>query len=485
MTGSAAPPLDEREEMTLPAELLDRFKTIVGPKGWIDDPAAMKPYVTERRDLYEGRAALIVRPSSVSEVSAVMKCAFEKGVAVVPQGGNTGLVGGGVPFAGGQEIVLSLSRLNKIREIDPLNDSITVDAGVVLSDIQQAAESVDRLFPLRIASEGSCQIGGNLSTNAGGTSVLQYGNTRDLALGLEVVLADGEIWNGLRALRKDNTGYDLKQLFIGAEGTLGIITGALLKLYPRPCDRQVAIVGLRDLPAAIEFLALAKANSSHQLSAFELLPRLGLDYVCRHIPQTEEPLSERCEWNVLLEISGGRSPDDLRPVIEAVLEAAYMKGLLRDGVIAVNAKQAAAFWRLRESFSDAQKPEGGSIKHDISVPVSKIPAFIERASVAIQNLIPGVRIIAFGHIGDGNVHFNPSQPIGADKKWFLDQWESVSRLVHDIAVDLGGSISAEHGLGRMKRLEILRYKSPVEMDLMRRLKSVLDPKNILNPGKVL
>ncbi|MCW5729918.1 MAG: FAD-binding oxidoreductase [Alphaproteobacteria bacterium] len=465
--------------------MLERFREIVGARGFIDDPAAMEPHLVEWRDLYRGRAAAVLKPASVEEVSAILLLCQESGTRIVPQGGNTGLVGGGIPFSGGEEVVLSLSRLNRVRAIDSANDTITVEAGCILANVQAAAEQADRLFPLRIGSEGTCQIGGNLSTNAGGTAVLHYGNMRDLVLGLEVVLPDGRIWDGLRGLRKDNTGYDLKQLFIGAEGTLGVITAAVLKLFPKPRDVQVAMVSVRDVEAAIELLAMAKGTSGNQVTAFELMPRLGIDYVLRHIPGTQEPLPSRHDWNVLMELSGGKAAGDLAPMMQAILEAGMEAGLVLDGAIAQNAAQAAALWRLRDGMSEAQKPEGGSIKHDISVPVSRMPEFIARASEAVRAIVPGTRIVAFGHIGDGNVHFNPSQPVGADKQWFLDQWQPISRAVHDICAELGGSISAEHGLGRMKREEITRYKSAVEMDLMRQIKGLLDPKGIMNPGKVV
>ncbi len=465
--------------------LLERLKAAVGPKGWIAEPDAMAPYLNEYRDLYHGRAALVLRPATTAEVAAVVKICAEGGIRIVPQGGNTGLVGGGVPFEGGDEVVISLSRLNRVRAIDLQNDTITVEAGVVLAAVQAAADEHTRLFPLRIGSEGSCQIGGNLSTNAGGTAVLHYGNARELVLGLEVVLADGSVWDGLRGLRKDNTGYDLKQLFIGAEGTLGIITAAVLKLFPKPGDVQVGFVAVRDVPAAVELLGLAQAESGGRVTSFELMPRLAIDFVRRHIPDTVDPLPTRYNWHVLIELSGGRADGGLRRTLENVLGLGLEKGLIVDGVIAESEAQAAALWKLRDSVSEAQKPEGGSIKHDISVPVSRIAEFIARASTAVEAMIPGVRPLAFGHLGDGNIHFNPCQPEGADKQAFLDRWEPVSHMVHDLAVELGGSISAEHGLGRLKRDEITRYKSPLEIDLMRRIKAVLDPKGLMNPGKVI
>jgi D-lactate dehydrogenase (cytochrome) len=469
----------------LPPELLAKFRKIVGDKYAVTDAADIAPYVTEERDLFHGRSPLVLRPGSTGEVAAICRLASEHRIALVPQGGNTGLVGGGVPFEGGDEVVLNLSRLNRIRAIDLLNDTITVEAGVVLASVQAAAEENNRLFPLRIGSEGSCQIGGNLSTNAGGTAVLHYGNTRELVLGLEVVLPDGRIWDGLRGLRKDNTGYDLKQLFIGAEGTLGIITAAVLKLFPKPGDVQVAFAAVRDVKAAVELLGLAQDESGRRVTSFELMPRLAIDFVRCHIPDTVDPLPTRYDWHVLIELSGGRGDGGLRRTMENILGLGMEKDLVLNGVIADSEAKAAALWKLRDSISEAQKPEGGSIKHDISVPVSRIAEFIERASRAVEKMIPGARPLAFGHLGDGNIHFNPCQPEGGDKQAFLDQWGPVSHMVHDLAAALGGSISAEHGLGRMKREEITRYKSALEIDLMRRIKSVLDPKGIMNPGKVI
>jgi len=465
-------------------ELLHRLRAIVGPRGFIDDPADMAPHLVEWRDLYRGAAALVLKPGSVAEVQAILRLCHETGTKVVPQGGNTGLVGGGIPFDRGDEVVLSLSRLNRVRAVDPMNDTITVEAGCILARVQQAAAEVDRLFPLRIGSEGTCQIGGNLSTNAGGTAVLHYGNMRDLVLGLEVVLADGTLWNGLRGLRKDNTGYDLKQLFIGGEGTLGIITAAVLKLFPRPRDRQVAIAAVRDIDASVELLALAKGLSGNQVTGFEILPRIGIEFVLRHVPGTQDPLQRAHEWQVLIELSGGEADGSLSRSMERILELGFEKGLVVDAVIATSETQADAFWKIRDAMSEAQKPEGGSIKHDVSVPVSKMPVFIREASAAVAARFPGARIVAFGHIGDGNVHFNISQPVGADRAAFLSRWSEANELVHDIVAGFDGSISAEHGLGRMKVEEIKRYKSPVELDLMRRIRKALDPKGILNPGKV-
>ena len=456
-----------------------------GPGGWSTDPDVIAPHLVEWRGLYRGRSPLLLRPADTASVAAIVALCAETGTKLVPQGGNTGLVGGGVPFEGNDEVILSLGRMNRVRAVDALDNTMTVEAGCTLMAVQAAAEAADRLFPLRIASEGTCQIGGNLSTNAGGTAVLRYGNTRDLVLGLEVVLPDGRIWDGLRALRKDNTGYDLKHWFIGAEGTLGVITAAVLKLFPRPRDRQTAFVAIPNVMAAVELLAMARDRSGDAVTAFELMPRIGVEFVTRNVPGATDPLAQAYDWYALLELSGGAAPGELRPMLENMLEAAMAAGLVLDAVLAESDAHAKAIWRLREELSDAQKPEGGSIKHDISVPVSKMPEFIEQATRVALAVGPGARPVAFGHIGDGNVHFNLSQPPGADRAAFLDQWETVNETVHDIAASLGGSISAEHGIGRLKRAEIRRYKSPVEMELMQRLKTALDPAGIMNPGKVL
>ncbi|MGQ3028074.1 MAG: FAD-binding oxidoreductase [Ferrovibrionaceae bacterium] len=469
----------------IPAEVIARLKTAVGTRGFIEDPAEIAPYVVEWRGLYRGNSPLVVRPTSTAEVAAVMAICQETGTRLVPQGGNTSLVGGSVPFEANDEIVISLSRMNRIRSIDPMDDTLTAEAGCVLAQVQEAAAGVDRLFALRIASEGSCQIGGNLSTNAGGTNVLRYGNARDQVLGLEVVLPDGRIWDGLRALRKDNTGYDLKQLFIGAEGTLGIITAAVLKLHPRPASVETAFVAVPDPHAALKLLDLAKRRSGGQVTACELMPRLGLDYVLRHTPGTRDPFAERHPWMVLLEFASGDGGGALRTALEATLEDGLTDGIVLDAVVADTMEQAKALWFLRESMSEAQKPEGGSIKCDIAVPISRTPDFIDRASRAVEAICDGVRIIAFGHLGDGNIHFNPSQPVGMDKQAFLDRWEEITGVIHAITHELGGSISAEHGLGRLKRDEITHYKPAVEIDLMRTLKRTLDPGNVLNPGKVV
>jgi len=466
-------------------DILDRLRAVVGPRGFVADPAEMAPYLTEWRDLWHGVSPLVLRPASTAEVAEIVRLCAESGTGIVPQGGNTSLCGGSVPSERGDEVVLSLSRMRAVRDLDLRNDTITVEAGCVLQDVQQAAADAGRLFPMRIAAEGSCQIGGNLSTNAGGTAVLRYGNMRDLVLGLEAVLPDGRVWNGLRGLRKDNTGYDLKQLFIGAEGSLGIVTAAVLKLFPQPAAVETAFVAVTDVEAAISLLGTAKSLSGSQVTAFELVPRLGLEMVLRHIPDTHDPLADRHDWYALIELSAGRDDGALRDTMEAILAAGYEAGQVLDATIAASQAQAQALWKLREGLSEAQKHAGGSIKHDISVPVSRMAAFIAEAAAAVTAQVPGTRIVAFGHIGDGNVHFNPSQPPDMDKQAFLDRWEEVSDLVHRITAAHGGSISAEHGVGRLKRDEILRYKDPVEIDLMRRIKRALDPQNIMNPGKVI
>ena len=466
-------------------EALDRIRGIVGPRGWTTDPNEMEPFLVEERGLYKGRARMVVRPATTDEVAEVVKVCAEAEIAIVPQGGNTGLVGGGIPFERGDEIVLSLGRMNRVRAIDPLNYTMTVEAGCILAAAQKAAADAGRLFPLSLGAEGTCQIGGNLSTNAGGVGVLRYGMARDLVLGLEVVLPDGRIWDGLRGLRKDNTGYDLKQLFIGAEGTLGIITAVVLKLFPKPASVETAFIAVPDPAAALELLARMRAGTGDSVTAFELISRRPLEMVLRHIPGTSDPLADAHPWYVLMEASSGDSGGGLRSALENVLAAAAEADLVRDAVIAASGEQAKALWRLRETITEAQKPEGGSIKHDVSVPVSKVPEFIERANAACEAALPGIRVVAFGHAGDGNIHYNLSQPVGADRAEFLARWSEFNRIVHDIVADLGGSISAEHGIGRLKREELRHYKPAVAIDLMRILKQALDPKGIMNPGKVI
>ncbi|NWH09282.1 MAG: FAD-binding oxidoreductase [Alphaproteobacteria bacterium] len=421
-------------------------------------------------------------PNSVEAVSQIMAICNASHTQVVPQGGNTGLAGGQIPTG---EVLLSLKRMDRVRGVDALNNTMTLEAGVTLARAQAVAAEAGRLFPLSLASEGSAMIGGVISTNAGGTQVLRYGNARALVLGLEAVLPDGRIWEGLRSLRKDNTGYDLKQLFIGAEGTLGVITAAVLALYPRPRQLETAFVALKDPAAAIELLTRLQGETGGAVTAYELMPALGLDFVTRHIPGTRAPLAQRHAWSVLIEVSSFAQDLSARAALERTLSSASDEGMVLDAAIAESEAQRAGIWRLREAMSEAQKFEGGSLKHDISVPVRAIPAFLAEASAAVEAAIPGVRVVAFGHAGDGNVHFNLSQPVGLAREAFLAEGPRIGRIVHDIAHALGGSISAEHGLGQMKAGEILRYKSAVAMDMMRAVKRALDPHGIMNPGKVL
>nr|WP_047582851.1 FAD-binding oxidoreductase [Methylobacterium sp. ZNC0032] len=464
--------------------ILDHMAGIVGAKNIITDADAMVPYLKEWRDLFRGKAQGIVRPGSTAEVAELVKLAAETGTVLVPQGGNTGLVGGQIPISEGREVILSLQRLDKVRAVDSDGDTMIVEAGVTLKRAQDAAEAAGRLFPLSLASEGSCTIGGNLSTNAGGTAVLAYGNARELCMGLEVVLPDGRIWNGLRQLRKDNTGYDLRNLFIGAEGTLGIITAAVLKLFPAPAARATAFLAVPDPAAALELLNAAKAGAGGTLTTFELMPRIGLDFVLRHASGTRDPLSEPSPWYVLMEISAQQA-SGLDEHVEAFLGEALEKGIVTDAALAGSLTQRADFWKLREMLSEVQTYEGGSIKHDVSVPIHATPEFLARAIATVEAMVPGCRPVPFGHLGDGNIHFNVSQPLGADKAGFLARWSEMNEAVHAIVAELHGSISAEHGIGRLKRDLLPGVKDPVELDLMRTLKKTLDPKGILNPGAVL
>ncbi len=466
-------------------ETLDRIKAAVGPKGWLADPADLAPFLEERRGLYRGNTPVVVRPASTEEVAAVVRICAETGTAIVPQGGNTGLVGGSVPDAGGGEILLNLSRMNRVRQVDPANDTITVEAGCVLANVQAAAADVDRLFPLSLGAEGSCQIGGNLSTNAGGTAVLRYGNMRELTLGLEVVLPNGDIWDGLRGLRKDNTGYDLKQIFVGAEGTLGIITAAVLRLYPRPREVVTALAAMRDPAAAVALFGRARAAVGEAVTACELMPRVGIDMALRHVPDTVDPLAGRLDHYLLVELSSARDGTALRDGLEALLAGAMETGEVLDATIAATEAQARGLWRLREAIPEALRSEGGSIKHDVAVPVSRVAEFLDEATARVTAALPGVRPVAFGHIGDGNIHFNLSEPEGADSAVFLGEWERMNRIVHGVVMQMGGSFSAEHGIGRLKRDELQRYKSEVEVGLMRKLKTALDPDGLMNPEKIL
>ena len=464
------------------AKTLTRLKEIVGPRGFSEDASVIAPHLEEWRSKYKGSSPLMLQPDSTEQVSRILAVCHETATPIVPQGGNTGLVGGQIPFNG--EVLLSLERLNRITGIDVENQSMSVEAGVVLAAAQSAAREKGLLFPLSLAAEGSATIGGNLSTNAGGVNVLRYGMMRDLVLGLEAVLADGRTLNLMTALRKDNTGYDLKQIFVGAEGTLGIITAAILKLFPEPKTRATVFVAISSPAAAVRLLAGMQADSGGQISAFELIPRIGLELITHHIAGARDPLSKHSPWYVLVEATSAVQ-FDLDTAIERSLASAGEMGLVSDAVIAKSESQRAALWSLRENMSEAQKREGPSIKHDVSVPVSAIPEFLERATAAVLSAIPGARAVSFGHIGDGNIHFNFSAPIGADGVGFLARWQEIQRIVHDIVHEFGGSISAEHGIGRLKRDLMTRIKSPVELQMMRGVKTLFDPKNILNPGKVL
>ena len=457
---------------------------IVGSSNVIVDPSDMQPYLVEERGIYKGAARAIVRPASTQEVSRVVALCNARRIRIVPQGGNTGLVGGQIPSLAGDEIVLSLKRMDRIREVDATANTLTVDAGVTLQRAQEEAEKVNRLFPLSLPAEGTATIGGNLSTNAGGVAAIAYGVARDLVFGLEVVLADGRIMSLLGKVKKDNTGYDLKNLFIGAEGTLGIITGAVLKLFPKPRATCTALAGLASPQAALELLELAQDRAGADVKSFELVPRIGIDFVLRHGANTRDPLAAPHAWYVLMELAS-QTDAALETTMETILADAIERGCVEDATIAASLDQRLAFWRLRELLSEVQKHEGGSIKHDISVPISCAPAFLADVEKQVTAAIPGARVVAFGHLGDGNIHCNVSQPVGADKQAFLDRWDEVNAIVHGIVAKYAGSISAEHGIGLMKRNELPHVKDPVAFDLMRTLKKTLDPNGILNPGKVL
>ena len=466
----------------LSADLLARFIAIVGDKHAITDPQAQAPYLLEMRDMFHGHTPVVLRPGSVAEVADILKLANETSTPIVPQGGNTGLVGGQIAQHG--EIVLSLNRLDRIREVDPVSNTMTCEAGVTLQRAREAAAEADRLYPQLLPSEGTCTIGGNLSTNAGGTAALAHGIARSHALGIEVVLADGRVLHNLNKLKKDNTGYDLKNLFIGAEGTLGVITAAVLRLVPRPRAVETAFVGVPSPEAALDLLGLATERTAGGVTSFELMLRLGIELVLRHGAGCRDPLPEKHPWYVLIELSS-QARSGLRAVMEEILAEGLERGLIEDATIADSLEQGKMFWRIRELFGEVQRHEGGSIKHDISVPVAAVPAFINEASAAVIKLIPGSRPLPFGHLGDGNIHYNVAQPVGADKADFLKRWDEVNGVVFDVVAKHGGSISAEHGIGVIKRDLLPKVKDPVAFDLMRTLKRTLDPKGILNPGKVL
>ncbi|HEY2836617.1 MAG TPA: FAD-binding oxidoreductase [Rhizomicrobium sp.] len=462
-------------------EIFDRLKHAAGLNGFSEDAQEIAPQLEELRGRLHGRSPLLLKPATTEQVSAILGICHETGTPIVPQGGNTGLVGGQIPLHG--EVLLSLKRMNRIRHMDAPGMSLAVEAGVTLKQTQEAAATEHLLFPLTLGSEGSCTIGGNISTNAGGNHVLRYGMMRALVLGLEVVLADGRVLPMLKSLHKDNTGYDLKQIFIGAEGTLGVVTAASLRLFPQPVQMVTAFTAVPSPTAALSLLGHMQTSTGGLLSSFELISRQTLELVLRHIPGTRDPLSIPSPWYVLMEISGGAGAS-LEALAQSALEAAIHSGLVTDAVVAQNQTQARSFWHMRESMSEAEKREGVSIKHDISVPVASIPDFIAEATAAVMNKYPGARPVCFGHMGDGNLHFNFNAPPGQEAAWSAE-WEEVQLTVHDIVKRYSGSISAEHGIGQMKRDVLPRYKSSEELDAMRALKAAFDPKNILNPGKTV
>ncbi|MEQ1580710.1 MAG: FAD-binding oxidoreductase [Steroidobacteraceae bacterium] len=465
-------------------ELLSHLRSIVGPSGYLDQAADIEPYLVDHRKLYRGATSLVLRPDSTDQVSRILAACNEAGVGVVPVGGNTSYCGGTVPDEDGSEIVLALGRLKRVRTIDPINNTMIVEAGCVLAEVQKAAEGVDRLFPLSLGSEGSCQIGGNLSTNAGGTAVLHYGMTRDLVLGLEVVLADGRVLDGLKGLRKDNTGYDLKHLFMGAEGTLGVITAASLKLFPRPVSVATALISVPTPQAAVDLLGRLR-SATGSLTTFELMPRIGLELTAKHINGVSDPFDAPSPWYVLAEATSPRAGDPLESIMETALGDAMEAGLLADAVVAQSEAQRQMFWRIREQIPEAQRQEGASIKHDVSVMISRLPAFMEEGAAIVKRLAPTARLVAYGHLGDGNLHFNVTVPIGGDGKQFLASAPAINEAIHDLIAEYRGSISAEHGIGRLKRGELEHYKSSAELEVMRAVKQALDPRGIMNPGKVL
>ncbi len=468
-----------QQGMTSPSpEALSALKSALGPGGWTDDPADIAPWLTEWRNRWQGNTPLLLTPRSTEEVARAVRICAEHRVAIVPQGGDTGLVGGQIPYG---EVLLSTRKLRAVRDVTPLDDAMTVEAGVTLLEAQQAATAADRMFPLSLAAEGTATIGGVISTNAGGTAVIRYGVMRDLVLGIEAVMPDGEVFHGLKRLRKDNTGYDLKQLLIGAEGTLGVVTAATLKLFPIMRSRATAVVGLNSPHAAIDLLARAKAETGGGVEAFELMKRLGVQFALTHIPDTREPLETSPPWYVLIELVSGE-PDGAEAGLERLLTAAFEAGLITDAAIAQNDAQRAAFWKMREEQSAAQKPEGGGWKHDVSVPVSRIADFLDEATAAVERFHPGARVSAFGHVGDGNMHYDVLCPPGSDLPAFLARWEEGSRIVHDIVARYDGSISAEHGLGRLKTDEARRYKSPLEIRTMQAIRAAIDPHRIMNPA---
>ena len=457
---------------------LDELKAALGASGWTDDPFEIAPSLTEWRNKWQGNTPLMLTPGTTAEVARAVEICARQGVAIVPQGGGTGLVGGQVPFG---EVLLTTRRLRAVRDVTPLDDAMTLEAGVTLLEAQQLAAKADRFFPLSLAAEGTATIGGVISTNAGGTAVLRYGMMRDLVLGLEAVMPDGQVFNGLKRLRKDNTGYDLKQLLIGAEGTLGVVTAATLKLFPIMRSRATAVVGLASPHSAIQLLARAKAETGGGVEAFELMKRIGVEFALKHIHGVREPLDTVQPWYVLIELTSGE-PGAAEAGMERMLTAAFEEELITDAAIAQNETQVRDFWKLREEQSAAQRPEGGGWKHDVSVPVSRIADFLEEATAAVEAFEPGARVSAFGHVGDGNMHYDILCPPGGDLQTFLGRWEAGSQVVHDVVAGYEGSISAEHGLGRLKTEEARRYKTPLEIATMQAIRKAIDPQRIMNPA---
>ncbi|MFL5285009.1 MAG: FAD-binding oxidoreductase [Rhodopila sp.] len=471
--------------IALPATLLDAIRAVVGDRGLLTDGIDTAAYAEDWRRLYQGRTAAVVRPGSTQELAGVVRLCAAEGTPIVPQGGNTSMVGGAVPNEDGSEIVVSLARLNRIRELDPADMTMTIEAGVTLKAAQLAAADQGCLLPLSISSEGTAQIGGVLAVNAGGNNTVRYGNARDLVLGLEVVLPDGTIWNGLRRLRKDNTGYCLRQLFVGSEGTLGIITAAVLKLVPQPKEIEVALCAVESPEAALDLFTRFQAHDAASISAFELMSGLGMSFVLKHIPGATLPLENAAPFYVLVELATPRPQAGLRAMLEQILEQALEDGIVADAVIAESESQRASLWKLREEHSEGQKREGASVKNDVSVPVSKVPAFIRKATAACEALIPGVRVVPFGHMGDGNIHFNLEQPVDADPAWFLAQDHPIMDAVNEVVREFDGSFSAEHGIGRLKPYMMPDWRGGAELELMQRIKGAIDPDGIMNPGKVL
>ena len=464
---------------------LGTLREVLGADGVLTDPADTAPFLTDHRRLFRGRALAIALPRSVEQIARTLAFCNERRIGVVPHGGNTSYCGGATPDESGRQLVLSLQRLHRIRSIDPLNYSLVAEAGCVLANVRQAADEAERFFPLSLGSEGSCQIGGNLSTNAGGTSVVRYGMMRDLVLGLEVVLADGRVLSSLSTLRKDNTGYDIKALFLGAEGTLGIITAASLKLFPRIRASATAFAGVPDVRSAVDLLGRLREASGDRVSSFELIPRIAVELTTQHIAGVSDPLERPCAWYVLCELTSSRAEDSLESLLEETLAGALGEGLVLDAVLARGERDRAALWKLRETIPEAQRLDGAGLKHDISVPVAALAQFVERGSQWVHANVADARLVAYGHVGDGNLHFNLNYVAGTDRDTFLAREEPIRRAIHDLVREFGGSFSAEHGIGRLKVGELERYASVVELDLMRAVKRAFDPNGILNPGKVL